>query len=81
MWCFLIHLNTSAPQYKLLGMRVLLPLAVFTADDEQVFTVTLDLPVQACRNGSLSLANVAWYVLHTVQSRSSASTVPRSQLE
>ena len=52
---------------------MLLPLAVFTADDEQLFTVTLDLPVQACNNASLNLANVAWYVLHTVQSRSSAS--------
>ena len=40
---------------------------MFTADDEQIFTVTLDLPVQACKNASLSLANVAWYVLRTVQ--------------
>ena len=45
-------------------MLALLPLAVFTAEDEQIFTVTLDLPVQACKNASLSLANVAWYVLH-----------------
>ena len=44
---------------------MLLPLAVFTADDEQLFTVTLDLPVQACKDASLNLANVAWYVLHT----------------
>ena len=35
---------------------MLLPLAVFTADDEQIFTVTLDFPVQACKNASLSLA-------------------------
>ena len=48
------------------GGEAMLPLAVFTADDEQIFTVTLDLPVQACKNASLSLANVAWYVLHTV---------------
>ena len=40
----------------------MLPLAVFTADNEQIFTVTLDLSVQACKNASLSLANVAWYV-------------------
>ena len=46
--------------------------AVFTADNEQIFTVTLDLSVQACKNATLSLANVAWYVLHAVQSRSSA---------
>ena len=39
---------------------------MFTADDEQIFTVALDLPVQACKNAGLSLANVAWYVLHTV---------------
>ena len=51
---------------------MLLPLAVFTADNEQIFAVTLDLSVQACKNVSLSLANVAWYVLHAVQSRSSA---------
>ena len=52
---------------------MLLPLAVFTADDEQIFTVTLDLPVQACKNASLNLANVAWYVLHY--------TVQRSKIE
>ena len=46
----------------------MLPLAVFTADNEQIFTVTLDLSVQARQNASLSLANVAWYVLHAVQS-------------
>ena len=44
-----------------------LPLAVFTADNEQIVTVTPDLSVQACKNASLSLANVAWYVLHAVQ--------------
>ena len=54
---------------------MLLPLAVFTADNEQIFNVTLDLPVQACRNATLSLANIVWYVLHAVQSRSSAATV------
>ena len=43
---------------------MLLPLAVFTADTEQIFTGTLDLPVQACKNANLSLDNVAWYVLH-----------------
>ena len=43
---------------------MLLPLAVFTADNEQIITVILDLSVQACKNASLSLANVAWYVLH-----------------
>ena len=44
---------------------MLLPLAVlFTADNVQIFTVTLDLSVQACKNARLSLANVAWYVLH-----------------
>ena len=48
---------------------MLLPLAVFTADNEQIVTVTPDLSVQACKNASLSLANVAWYVLHAVQSR------------
>ena len=45
-----------------LGTRLLLPIAVFTADNEQIITVTLDLSVQACKNASLSLANVAWYV-------------------
>ena len=39
-------------------MRVLLPLAVFTADNEQIFTVTLDLSVEGCKNASLILANV-----------------------
>ena len=43
---------------------MLLPLAVFTADNEQIITVTLDLFVQACKKASLSLANAAWYVLH-----------------
>ena len=46
---------------------MLLPLAVFTADNEQIVTVTPDLSVHACKNASLSLANVAWYVLHAVQ--------------
>ena len=45
---------------------------VFTADNEHIFTVTLDLSVQACKNAILSLANVAWYMLHAVQSQSSA---------
>ena len=40
--------------------------AVFTADNEHIFTVTLDLSVQACKNAILSLANVAWYMLHAV---------------
>ena len=55
----------------MLGTRVLLPLvlAVFTADNEQIVTVTPDLSVQACKTASLSLGNVAWYVLHAVQSR------------
>ena len=52
-------------------MRVL-PLAVFTADNKQIFAVTLDLPVQACKNASLSLDSVACYVLHAVQSQLSA---------
>ena len=52
---------------------MLLPLAVFTADNEHIFTVTLDLSVQACKNAILSLANVAWYMLHAVQSRSSSA--------
>ena len=51
---------------------MLLLLAVFTVDNEQIFTVMLDLSVQGCKNANLSLANVAWYVLHAVQSRSSA---------
>ena len=37
---------------------MLLPLVVFTADNEQIFTVTLDLSVKACKSASLSLANV-----------------------
>ena len=45
---------------------MLLLLAVFTADNEQIVTVTPDLSVQACKNASLSLANVAWYVLHAL---------------
>ena len=32
---------------------------VFTADNEHIFTVTLDLSVQGCKNAILSLANVA----------------------
>ena len=48
---------------------MLLLLAVFTADNEQI---TLDLSVQARKNANLSLPNVAWYVLLAVQSRSSA---------
>ena len=47
----------------------MLPLAVFTADNEQIFTVTLDLSVQ---NASLSLANVAWYVLNACSAESIA---------
>ena len=54
---------------------MLLPLAVFTADNEHIFTVTLDLSVQACKNAILSLANVAWYMLHAVQSQSSACSL------
>ena len=50
---------------------MLLPLAVFTADNEQIVTVTPDLSVQACKNASLSLANVSWYVLHAVQTAES----------
>ena len=45
---------------------------MFTAENEHIFTVTRDLSVQACKNAILSLANVAWYMLHAVQSRSSA---------
>ena len=53
---------------------MLLPLAVlFTADNVQIFTVTLDLSVQACKNARLSLANVAWYVLHACSAESIAS--------
>ena len=48
---------------------MLLSLAVFTAENEQI---TLDLSVQACKNANLSLSNVARYLLHAVQSRSSA---------
>ena len=54
---------------------MLLPLAVFTADNEQIVTVTPDLSVQACKNASLSLANVAWYVLHAVQTESRLTRV------
>ena len=50
----------------------MLPLAVFTADNEQIITVTLDLSVQACKNASLSLANVAWYVLNACSAESIA---------
>ena len=59
---------------------MLLPLAVFTADNEQIFTVTLNLSVQACKNASLSLANVAWYVFHAVQSRRSSALSTTSVL-
>ena len=45
---------------------------MFTADNEQIFTVTLDLSVQACKNASLSLANVAWYVLNACSAESIA---------
>ena len=46
---------------------------MFTADNEQIFTGTLDLSVQAYKNASLSLANVAWYVVAcSAESRSSA---------
>ena len=55
---------------------MLLPPAVFTADNEHIFTVTLDLSVRACKNAILSLANVAWYMLHAVQSQSSAACCP-----
>ena len=55
--------------------RVLLPLAVFTADNEHIFTVTLDLSVQACKNAILSLANVAWYMLHVNRVQSAAGTI------
>ena len=55
---------------------MLLPLAVlFTADNEQIVTVTPDLSVQACKNASLSLANVAWYVLHAVQTAESIECI------
>ena len=57
---------------------MLLPLAVFTADNEQIITVTLDLFLQACKNASLSLANVAWYVLHA---RSAESGQPTQSAE
>ena len=58
---------------------MLLPLAVlFTADNVQIFTVTLDLSVQACKNARLSLANVAWYVLllHACSAESIVSALP-----
>ena len=40
------------------------------ADNEQI---TLDLFVQARKKASLSLANVAWYVLHACSAESRAS--------
>ena len=55
----------------------MLPLAVFTADNEQIITVTLDLSVQACKNASLSLANVAWYVLNACSAESIAMSAGR----
>ena len=58
----------------------MLSLAVFTANNEQIFIVTLDLPVQACKNAGLSLANVAWYVLHAMQSQSSVVSLSNSSL-
>ena len=63
------HLSTNCLERE----SDLLPLAVFTADNEQIITVTLDLSVQACKNASLSLANVAWYVLHPCSAESIAS--------
>ena len=61
---------------------MLLPLAVlFTADNVQIFTVTLDLSVQACKNARLSLANVAWYVLHACMHACSAESIECSQLK
>ena len=48
---------------------------MFTADNEQIVTVTSDLSVQACKNASLSLANVAWYVLHAVQTAESIECI------
>ena len=48
---------------------------MFTADNEQIVTVTPDLSVQACKNASLSLANVAWYVLHVVQTAESIECI------
>ena len=48
---------------------------MFTADNEQIVTVTPDLSVQACKNASLSLANVAWYVLHAVQTAESIECI------
>ena len=47
------HLSTN-------GTRVL---AVFTIDNEQIFT---GLHVRLGKKASLSLANVAWYVLQVV---------------
>ena len=49
---------------------MLLPLAVFTTDNKHIFTVTLDLSVQACKNAILSLANVA-YMVHVACSAES----------
>ena len=49
-----------------------------TADNKQIVTVTPDLSVQACKNASLSLANVAWYVLHAVQTESRLISALRS---
>ena len=49
---------------------MLLPLLA-AADNEHIVTVTPDLSVQACKNASISLANVAWYVLHAVQTAES----------
>ena len=63
---------------------MLLPLAVlFTADNVQIFTVTLELSVQACKNARLSLANVAWYVLHACMHavQSHAESIKCSQLK
>ena len=51
---------------------MLLSLAAFTADNEQIVT---DLPFRLGKKASLSLANVAWYVMHVVQSRSSVTPV------
>ena len=43
-----------------------------------IVTVTPDLSVQACKNASLGLANVAWYVLHAVQTAESRLSALRS---
>ena len=54
----------------------MLPLAVFTVDNEQIFTGTLDLSVQACKNASLNLTNRLMLhghdecCMHAVESRS-----------